>query len=47
VSLAKTLGRKLAPWTINTPALVRAAAAQGADAVITDDPSMARAALGG
>jgi glycerophosphoryl diester phosphodiesterase len=47
VLIAHTLGRKVVPWTINTPALIRKAATQGADAVITDDPYMARTALGG
>jgi glycerophosphoryl diester phosphodiesterase len=46
VLLAHTLGRKVVPWTINTPELIRKAAAQGSDAVITDDPYMARTALG-
>ncbi len=46
-TVAHTLGKKVVPWTINTPALIQKAAAQGADAVITDDPYMARTALGG
>jgi glycerophosphoryl diester phosphodiesterase len=46
-TVAHLLGRKVVPWTMNTAALIRAAAAQGADAVITDDPDMARTALGG
>jgi glycerophosphoryl diester phosphodiesterase len=46
VLLTHTLGRKVVPWTINTPTLIRKAAAQGVDAVITDDPEMARTALG-
>jgi glycerophosphoryl diester phosphodiesterase len=46
VLLAHTLGRKVTTWTINTAALVRKAASQGVDAVITDDPYMARTALG-
>ena len=47
VAIAHALGRKVVPWTINTPALIQKAAAQGVDAVITDDPYMARTALGG
>jgi glycerophosphoryl diester phosphodiesterase len=46
-AITHALGSKLVPWTINTPALIQKAAAQGADAVITDDPYMARTALGG
>ena len=42
---ARLLGRRVVPYTLNTPADVRAAAAAGVDAVITDDPRMARAAL--
>jgi glycerophosphoryl diester phosphodiesterase len=45
-AIVHALGSKLVPWTINTPALIQKAAAQGADAVITDDPYMARTALG-
>jgi glycerophosphoryl diester phosphodiesterase len=47
VLLAHTLGRKVTAWTINTATLVRKAASQGVDAVITDDPYMARTAVGG
>lgn len=46
VPLAHALGRLVVPYTLNTPAAVRAARARGVDAVITDDPSMALAALG-
>jgi glycerophosphoryl diester phosphodiesterase len=46
VLIAHTLGRKVVPWTMNTPALIQAAAAAGVDGVITDDPYMARTALG-
>lgn len=46
VSLAHALGLKVTPFTLNTPAAVRAARDVGVDAVITDDPSMAVSALG-
>jgi len=44
---AHAAGRKVAVWTLNTAADVRAAQAAGVDAVITDDPYMARKVLGG
>jgi glycerophosphoryl diester phosphodiesterase len=47
VDLAHAVGRKAVPWTLDTPADVRAAAATGAEALITNDPAMAQAALGG
>lgn len=47
VSLAHALGRRIVPYTLDTPADVRAAAAAGVDALITDDPVMARRALAG
>ena len=47
VALAHRLGIKVVPYTLNTPADVRAAARIAVNAVITDDPAMARAALGG
>lgn len=47
IDLARLLGVKVVPYTLNTPQAVRAAAAAGVQALITDDPPMARAALGG
>ena len=47
VTLAHTLGLKVVPWTIDNAADVKAVKASGADAVITNDPVMAKAALGG
>lgn len=46
VSLAHTLGVRVVPFTLDTPAAVTAAAATGVDALITDDPAMAQATLG-
>jgi len=46
VQRARALGLRVVPYTLNTPADVRAAAASGVDALITDDPVMARKALG-
>jgi glycerophosphoryl diester phosphodiesterase len=43
---ARSLGRKVVPYTLNDEADVKAAAAVGVDAIITDDPLMARRALG-
>jgi glycerophosphoryl diester phosphodiesterase len=43
---ARTYGRKVVPYTLNSPADVQAAAAAGVDALITDDVPMARRALG-
>ena len=40
------LGLKVVPYTLNDAAQVKAAAAAGVDALITDDPIMARRALG-
>jgi len=45
VEQAHTLGRRIVPYTLNTPAQVKAAAAAGVDELITDDPLMARRAL--
>lgn len=47
VAEAHALGRRVVPYTLDTPAAVSAAAAAGVDAIITDDPVMARGALGG
>jgi glycerophosphoryl diester phosphodiesterase len=47
VQLAHLLGRRVVPYTIDTAAGIQAARAAGVDAVITDDPAMAQAALGG
>jgi glycerophosphoryl diester phosphodiesterase len=46
VTGAHSLGRKVVPYTLDTPAQVQAAAALGVDALITDDVGMARRALG-
>lgn len=46
VSQAHSLGLKVVPYTLNTSEQVQAAAAAGVDALITDDPGMARQALG-
>ncbi|PTL59520.1 glycerophosphodiester phosphodiesterase [Paraconexibacter algicola] len=43
---ARALGLKVVPYTLNTEAQVRAAAAVGVDALITDDVPLARQALG-
>jgi glycerophosphoryl diester phosphodiesterase len=45
VRVAHLLGRRVVPYTLDFPWDVRAAAAVGVDAIITDDPSMATAAL--
>ena len=45
VSGAHELGRMVVPYTPNDPAAVKASAAAAVDAVITDDPAMARRAL--
>jgi glycerophosphoryl diester phosphodiesterase len=42
---ARALNLDVVPWTINDAPSVTAAAAAGADAVITDDPPMAERAL--
>jgi glycerophosphoryl diester phosphodiesterase len=42
---AHSLGLDVIPWTLNDPQSVASAAANGADAVITDDPPMAARAL--
>jgi glycerophosphoryl diester phosphodiesterase len=44
-AVAHRLGLLVVPWTLDTPADLRAAAAGGADAVITDDPPAAAGAL--
>lgn len=44
--LARLLGRKVTVYTVDTPYQVVAARNLGVDAIITDDPVMARAALG-
>ena len=46
IQRAHGLGVKVVPWTIDTTDGIRAAAAAGADAVITNDPVLARRALG-
>lgn len=45
ILLAHTLGQKVIPYTLDTPGEVTAAAAAGVDALITNDPAMARATL--
>ncbi|HEX2086758.1 MAG TPA: glycerophosphodiester phosphodiesterase family protein [Solirubrobacteraceae bacterium] len=45
VSGAHELGRQVVPYTPNDPATVKGAAAAAVDAIITDDPAMARRAL--
>lgn len=45
VSGAHELGRMVVPYTPNDPASVQASVAAAVDAVITDDPAMARRAL--
>ena len=46
VARAHAAGVKVVPWTVDTADDVRAVAAAGADALITNDPVMARRALG-
>jgi glycerophosphoryl diester phosphodiesterase len=46
VQAAHLLGLKVVPWTLDNPANVKAAAAAGVDALITNDPVMAKRALG-
>ena len=45
VSRAHALGLRVVPYTLDTPAEIKAAAALGVDEVITNDPGMARRAL--
>jgi glycerophosphoryl diester phosphodiesterase len=45
VASAHQLGLKVVPWTVDDAAGIRAAKAAGADAVITNDPVMAKKAL--
>ncbi|WP_205699595.1 glycerophosphodiester phosphodiesterase [Conexibacter sp. SYSU D00693] len=47
IHLAHLFGKRVAPYTLDTAATVKAAARAGVDAVITDDPPMAQAALAG
>ncbi len=44
---AHAAGAKVVPYTLDTADEVRAAQAAGVDALITDDPSMARRTLRG
>jgi glycerophosphoryl diester phosphodiesterase len=46
VDLAHALGLKVVPWTLDKPDQVKAAASFGAEALITNDPVMAKKALG-
>jgi len=46
VARARERGVRVVPYTLNTPEDVRAAAAAGVDAIISDDVVMARRALG-
>ncbi len=45
VSQAHDRGRRIVPYTLDTPRDVKKAARLGADEIITDDPAMARRAL--
>jgi glycerophosphoryl diester phosphodiesterase len=45
VAAAHRLGAPVLAWTANDPALVRRLAALGVDAIVSDDPGMAREAL--
>jgi glycerophosphoryl diester phosphodiesterase len=45
VDQAHGLGLKVVPWTIDTPDGIRGAAAAGVEALITNDPVMAKRAL--
>jgi glycerophosphoryl diester phosphodiesterase len=45
VDQAHGLGLKVVPWTIDTPDGIRGAAVAGVDALITNDPVMAKLAL--
>jgi len=45
VATAHDAGRRVVAWTVNDPARLRTFASWGVDAVITDDPGDARAAL--
>jgi glycerophosphoryl diester phosphodiesterase len=46
MSQARSMGRRVVPYTLNSAGDVRAAAALGVDALITDDPLMAQRTLG-
>jgi glycerophosphoryl diester phosphodiesterase len=46
VQTAHEANRRVVAWTINDPDIVRSCAEWGVDGVITDDPRMARNALG-
>ena len=46
VQQAHALGRRVVPYTLNTPEAIELAVAAGVDAIITDDPLMARRVLG-
>lgn len=46
VARAHEAGKRVVAWTVNEPDDLRAMAAAGVDAAITDDPRAARAALG-
>jgi glycerophosphoryl diester phosphodiesterase len=46
VDQAHALGLKVVPWTLDKPDQVKAAASFGVEAVITNDPVMAKKALG-
>ena len=45
VALAHSLGQRVVPYTLNRPGEIRKAAGLGVDAVISDDPVMARKEL--
>lgn len=46
ISSAHASGLVVVPWTVNDPVRLRELAGWGADGVITDDPGLARRALG-
>ena len=46
VQMARALGRKVVPYTLNTAPAIASAAAAGVDAIITDDPVLAERVLG-
>jgi len=47
VHAAHALGRRVVPWTVNDAPTMSALAALGVDGLVTDDPALAREAVGG
>lgn len=47
VGEAHALGLEVVPYTLDSPQQIEDAAGQGVDAVISNDPGMARRVLGG